>query len=205
MTGPAMRADRSRERIKGALRTLLLARHLSDITVAEVARAAKASRTTFYTHYSNLGEVYEELVLDFMKDVQSLPERLGCDSCRDNPDAVPFCEKLRDAGEWRGVVSDPIFPRVWLDLLDVDERSDYMRRLIAAGVTSRQARAILRFQIMGCLTVAQSGLAAEGDWDEIKHVLDTFIQGGFACIGAQFTRDAGSSQNPKGASDAGAS
>ena len=189
MPSESMRSERSRDRIKRALRAILLERRLADVTVSDVARAACMSRTTFYANYRNVGEVYEDLVLDFQRDIQTVPERLSCAACRGRLNTIPFCEKVRNAGEYAGVVGDPMFPNVWIDLVDSAARKDYIDRLRAAGVTDLQARALFQFQINGCLMVAQSPIADEGDWCEIQRILDAFIAGGLSSLGANFSVD----------------
>lgn len=189
MTPESTRSERGRERIKQALRAILLERRLVDVTVSDVARAARMSRTTFYANYRNIGEVYEDLVLDFQRDIQTVPERLSCAACHGRSDTVPFCEKVRNAGEYAGVVGDPMFSNVWIDLVDSEARKDYIDRLRAAGVTDLQARALFQFQINGCLMVAQSPIADEGDWGEIQRILDAFIAGGLSSLGANFSVD----------------
>lgn len=176
----------ARARIKDALCEVLLTRRMADVTVAEVARAANVSRTTFYAHFDNVGEVYEELVADFQADIQTLPEHLSCVTCRNGEDTVPFCEKVRRAGRFAGVVSDPLFSTVWIDLVASEARKDYLDRLVAAGLSDGQARAIFRFQLNGCLLVSRTSGEHEGDWGEIRRALDDFIAGGLERLGASF-------------------
>ena len=44
---------RTEDAIKGALVRLLAAKPLTQLTIAEVAREAQVSRSTFYQHYNN--------------------------------------------------------------------------------------------------------------------------------------------------------
>ena len=64
-------AVRSRELIHKAMLDLICEKNLNDITIKEVVDRAKINRSTFYAHYSNLGEPVEELeqeLLSYLKE-----------------------------------------------------------------------------------------------------------------------------------------
>ena len=64
-------AVRSRELIHQAMLDLICEKNLNDITIKEVVDRAKINRSTFYAHYSNLGELVEEIeqeLLSYLKD-----------------------------------------------------------------------------------------------------------------------------------------
>lgn len=48
--------------LKSAFLRVLEKKPLSDMTIAEVVREAHVGRSTFYLHYQNLGELYDEMV-----------------------------------------------------------------------------------------------------------------------------------------------
>lgn len=58
-------------RIRDALADLLQTKSLTDISVSELSRKAKVSRATFYVHYDNVGDVFDELVGEVMDNVLS--------------------------------------------------------------------------------------------------------------------------------------
>lgn len=91
-------------------------RTLDSVSVAELARQAQVSRTTFYAHFNNAYEVFQALIGDYMADVQSLNGRLSDmrphaprtypdsngvadgpgearPSCRTGCIAIPYCQK----------------------------------------------------------------------------------------------------------------
>lgn len=107
-------------------------RTLDSVSVAELARQAQVSRTTFYAHFNNVYEVFQALIGDYMADVQSLDGRLSDmrphaprtypdsngvadgpgearPSCRTGCIAIPYCQKIRSAGKYAPVVADPRF------------------------------------------------------------------------------------------------
>lgn len=51
-------------------------RTLDSVSDVELSRQAQVSRTTFYAHFSNVHEVFQALIGDYMADVQSLDGRL---------------------------------------------------------------------------------------------------------------------------------
>lgn len=55
-------AQRSKELIKGALITLIEKKQsVSDITITEIVNLANINRGTFYNHYNNIMEVFDEM------------------------------------------------------------------------------------------------------------------------------------------------
>ena len=64
-------AVRSRELIHDAMLDLICEKNLNDITIKEVVDRARINRSTFYAHYSNLGELVEEIeqeLLSYLKE-----------------------------------------------------------------------------------------------------------------------------------------
>ena len=64
-------AVRSRELIRKAMLDLICEKNLNDITIKEVGDRANINRSTFYAHYSNLGEPVVEIeqeLLSYLKE-----------------------------------------------------------------------------------------------------------------------------------------
>ena len=59
-------AVRSRELIREAMLDLICEKKLNDITIKEVVSRARINRSTFYAHYSNLGDLVEELEAELL-------------------------------------------------------------------------------------------------------------------------------------------
>ena len=101
-----VRVERTLSSVKGAMLALLEEKRLSEISMAELARAAGVSRATLYSHYPHTREVFTELVGDFCKHVRSLPAQLRHSECA-QACRRPFCMTVRAAGPFQPLVLAP--------------------------------------------------------------------------------------------------
>lgn len=168
--------------VKSALLKLLAKKSLFDISVTELAREAGISRTTFYEHYGNPSDVYDELMGDFSRELSPVLAQVAC-SDRFKPTGVPFCARLRSGGELGSLVDDDRFLGSFLSRSENLEEHDLYGVLTGAGYTAVQAKALCTFQLAGCYSAAQSTQATDAEWEEVKAVIDRFILGGVsACL-----------------------
>lgn len=83
-------AQRSKELIKGALITLIEKKQsVSDITITEIVNLANINRGTFYNHYNNIMEVFDEMKAEV---IGRMSEALM--SCRGEEDIESFMDIL---------------------------------------------------------------------------------------------------------------
>ena len=54
--------------LKRALLTLLSNKKLSQITVSNLCNAAEINRATFYFHYKDINQLFEEIVEEYMSE-----------------------------------------------------------------------------------------------------------------------------------------
>ena len=176
-----IRNERTERAIVDAFLEELSARPLTDITVSSVAKRADISRSTFYAHFSNMREVFDFAVAEFVGNVRELHVQLRCATCGDDARSfapkVPFCVALRSAGRFESLVRCSEFLPAYLDLVDRESRNAVLGELIDAGIQPDIARNVMRFQLSGCYMVAMSA-AADADWSLSQAALDTFIRGG---------------------------
>lgn len=80
------RRQRSYIAYRRALAQLLKHKPLDQITVSELSQAAGLNRTTFYLHYTNVAELYDEIEAEMLRDFQErlarLQRSMGLDSLR---------------------------------------------------------------------------------------------------------------------------
>ena len=185
--GEAKYATRTEGAVKDALLSLLAEKPLADITVSELAREARVSRSTFYEHFGNPADVYDAVVRDFAGDVSPLMSQVAC-SDGFKPKGRPFCSLVRDAGAYGPVVKEGRF----LDAFFADgkgsEQHDLYGLLVDAGYTEAQAEAVCAFQMSGCFAAARSSAANDEEWAQIRVVIDRFILGGIAACLASGNR-----------------
>lgn len=171
--------------VKTALRRLLAEKPLSEVTVSELAREASISRSTFYEHYGNPAEVYDELIDDMGDLVSPMIEEVACsDGFR--PSGKPFCALVRDGEGFASIVDEERFLSSFLARSGDLREHDLHAILMHAGYTDMQARAVCAFQLSGCFSAARTINAADEEWGEIRAVIDRFILGGIsACLAAK--------------------
>lgn len=177
-----IRSQRTKDDIKQALLVVLKNKPLANISIAEVAREAGISRTTFYTHYDCLASLYDELVLDFQYDVQTLKEHLNCVDCRNSRELVPLCDKMRNPGIYEPVLADPRFVETWFRMAKQTTLEEYEHNLMKNGLSKSQAQGIMTFQLSGCIAAARSNLGKSDDWASVQHALDAFIAAGLKAV-----------------------
>ncbi len=66
-----LRVRKTKRNIKKAFSELLQEKKLEKITVAEIARTAEINKGTFYLHYSDIYDLYQELIRDVVSDICS--------------------------------------------------------------------------------------------------------------------------------------
>lgn len=209
--------------IKEALLRVMRSRTLDSVSVAELARQAQVSRTTFYAHFNSVYEVFQALIGDYMADVQSLDGRLSDmrphaprtypdsngvadgpgearPSCRTDCIAIPYCQKIRSAGKYAPVVADPRFLPELLRSDHSIDREFFSERLAGSSLSRRQIKALCVFQMNGCHALATSGLASEGDWPELQETIDAFIDGGITALGKKHAALTGTQAAEQGVS-----
>ena len=179
------RIERTRETVKNALLRLLERETLSRVTVADLAREAGISRSTFYSHFLNVLDVYELLIADFFKEIKPLDNQLRCEECLQSAQAekTPYCIAVRTSKTYRNVVRESLFLPTMVRLAVNDQlMAQALAPYLKLGVATDTARDLYAFQMAGCHTVALSG-TDDVPWADRQRVLDTFIAGGMRAVG----------------------
>ena len=174
-----VRSERTRNAIKDALLALLEISDLNEITMSELARSAIISRSSLYAHYSNVRGVFEDAVADFGSELRPLTSQLRCGDCISESDAPnrPFCVALRDAGKYKAMVREPSFLPTLLNIVDERMLVEASTYPLDEGMDLARKRALYKFQMSGCYTVALDTHPDE-DWEAIQRMLDAYIRGG---------------------------
>lgn len=168
-------------KIQDALIRLSATTPVQELSVAALCREAGVSRSSFYLHYSHIKEVYDDVVVRMMDDVQLFHDRAGCRECM-STDKAAFCDFIRNNAEWRGIFTDRYFISTWVGLALARPDYDYLAMLKRRGLTKRQAEILYTFHMSGCYAVALSPFAKDADFDQQRRLLDKFIRAGHDAV-----------------------
>ena len=175
---------RTDDDLKSAFLRILEKKPLSDMTIAEVVREAHVSRSTFYLHYQNLGELYDDMVREVACLVLPLLTRCGCD-CEPEKGKKPFCHIVRETNQYTPLFREARFLETILQSEGAAEQSTLIAKLMDRGLDAQQARAVFAFQMSGCFAVSSMLGAKDADWPKIRATLDRYIQGGLDALEAE--------------------
>lgn len=134
------RALRSRRRLQEALRDLLTREELTDIGVAELCRAAGVHRTTFYGHYTTVGDVASDMHASWLDDAAEISVQPG-----DSLDDLAARYEEATTAVLRGITTE----RRALRALLASEFSLDFRRRLQALFDERCVTALSRFRERG--------------------------------------------------------
>ena len=184
-TKPHKYATRTEASVKDAMLKLLATKPLAEITISELTREAHISRSTFYEHFDNTIDVYEALVDEVSKEISPIMGQIAC-SEGFRPVGKPFCALVNEAGDYASVVREPRFMESIIGQRQTQEGHDLYAILVDAGYSPVQAKAVCSFQMSGCFSAVRSIAPREGEWDDVRPVIDRFILGGIAaCLAAK--------------------
>ncbi|MFI6574644.1 TetR/AcrR family transcriptional regulator [Nocardiopsis sp. NPDC050513] len=103
------RVQRTRDRLRAALRSLATGHRLGSLTVAAVARHAGVNRATVYQHYPDLDALVADTMEDAVAHVARCAELCPLDVPGDRPPEPLvdlFARVAEDAVLYRGMLSD---------------------------------------------------------------------------------------------------
>ena len=178
------RADRSKERMKDTLLSLLKARPLHEISVSEFCRAAGVGRTTFYRHYGNVSQILRELLDDILSQATSVTAHLT-DAPKDPSCPYPICEFVRRNPRYFALFCNDSIQSFIVDRIIAAHKGEYVSILrLHSGMTEEQMALLLRFQVSGCLALIRksAGDSAEA-WRAVRETVDQFLRRGLSLPG----------------------
>ena len=196
MNGHERRAAVTRDAIKDGMLALLSQMPFNYVTVAALCREAKVGRATFYTHYTGLTDVLDELADDAINatkrssakgitGIEVLAEKMRktTDPAELEPfmDLLPVCQRVADNPKYRVLFTDDFIAEYILMRIYRREREHMLPYTQETyNISEEAADKILLFAITGAFAVNRSmGWKKDQAWYEIQKVLLTFLEGGY--------------------------
>lgn len=170
--------------IKGALLRLMQKKPSAQVGVAELAREAGVSRSTFYNHFTGVYEVFASLVDDFNEGTSPIASSIRCKDGAIQP--TPFCVRLRNAGSFSTLVADPGFLPELIERVS-EKREALGGVAIDAGLSEEQVASLDTFQLAGCYAAAMA-LPREMDWEPSRQAIDHMLRARISSLGAMHAR-----------------
>lgn len=175
------------QRIHEALLSIIHDISPNRVTVSSLCRRAGVSRSTFYTHYGSLEDVYEHLLEEALRDCSEGPYR--CTTC-DGGYNCPYgiCDRVLSHPEYGPLFFEEFLSGMVVRKVTEIHKDRYVREVVREyDITPNQAAAIFDFQLNGCLAVnraayRRSTFCVEDNRDTIGE----FIRSGLSNFG---TRD----------------
>lgn len=186
---PDRRSLYTKQAVKKAFLQLKEKKDFNSITVSDICRTAKISRSTFYLHYNHTAEVLDEVLDDAAANVRDLMDHLS-DTENGQPSrcSYPLCKFIRESHDYQCIFfDDSLTGRIIKKLSGI-----YMERFVEGmkkhtRLSRTQLEALFCFHINGCFAVSKqfAGLNEE-KWCPVQQVIDQFIKSGIDRFSGQF-------------------
>lgn len=179
------RVEKTKSAVKEALLAILQKKSFDSIGMSEVAKAAGISRSTLYANYPNLQDAFDDLVIDFHRQLQPLGNQLRCSGCNkatQTVSRVPYCRAVRNAGKYAPLVCDASYlPSMLRATAEGKAGEMALRPYQDAGLSEQMARRMYSFQMSACYTAAMS-VSSDEEWAAMQQTVDKFIAGGLDAL-----------------------
>lgn len=176
------RTKPGRARINEALSAYLRERALDDISVVDLCSHAGVSRSTFYAHYSNVDDVYQELVRELVAATSPIRPQLRCADCGKEPTKQPLCKLIRTGGKYQFLAKEARFIPTLLEICAAEFNGSTANVYESVcGTDEELAFALFCFQMTGCIGTAKT-MPDSTDWSRVRPTIDAFIRGGLNAV-----------------------
>lgn len=149
------RSLKTRDRIKKAV-IVLLKNNTNKITVLQITSLAKLSRNTFYTHYCDINDVYDDIFIDIMENFDGIFKKYNYEEFVQKP--YPFLKEIVTVTELNSAFSEYVLfsksPNGMVQKL-IDELTDrfYKLYLSSRGDNNPILPYLINFIIGGVLEI----------------------------------------------------
>ena len=196
---PDRRTAVTRTVIKDAMLALIKRDGFHKVTVASLCREAGVGRATFYTHYTGLMDVIDELADDAIGAVrQSNANSYAAtahlaDLVRPMEDArelenyldlLPVCQRVADDPRYRPLFRDDQIAEYIILRIFRQEGERVVPEIMAdMGLTRLEAENLFLFGVMGAFAVNRSlHWTKDDNWYRVQRLLLTYAHGGYEAV-----------------------
>lgn len=172
----------TKQSIKEAFLSLKRNKDYNSITITDICKSAKISRSTFYLHYNNTAEVLDEVLDDAVSNIKDLIKHLSDAAIDHKPGcSYPFCKYVRESHDYHCIFFDDSLSGKIIKKLSAIYMEHFMEMMQNyTQLTRMQMEALFYFQVNGCFAVAKQFTdLSEEAWCPLQQVIDQFIKGGF--------------------------
>ncbi len=171
------RKSRTDHAVKSAFLSILGKKRLVDMTISEVAREAGVSRSTFYSRYGNLSNLYISVTKDMLKEAMSKIEGQIIANDPQYPaheTAMQFCDLVRESEYYAPVIKEERFLPTLLE--DSTNARNLINELMDKGLDFQQAYTIAIFQMAGVFAVSAMIGCSDRDWPKSRLIVSNLVR-----------------------------
>lgn len=185
--------------VKDGMLELLSKTSFQYVTVSALCREAGVGRATFYTHYTGLTDVIDELAEDAIQATKrskapgfaGIVELAGRMRETTDPAALapymellPVCQRVADNPKYKVLFRDPFVSEYMLMNIYRREREHILPFLTKNyNLSPEQADKIFLFSVTGAFAVNRAmGWKKDESWYQVQKALLTFLEGGYQAL-----------------------
>ncbi len=192
---PDCRVAVTRSMIKDAMLELLRKQSFDVISVAELCREASVGRATFYTHYTGLMDVIDELADDAIGNAaaksttgfaqveylaRQTAEMEDAAELKALTDLLPLCQRVAEDPRYKPLFRDDAIAEYIILRVYRQEKAHVVPEMVREfRICERQAELMFLFSVMGAFAVNRA-LHWERDetWYEMQRLMLTYAHAG---------------------------
>ena len=194
------RTGNTRSAIKNGMLSLLGKTAFHNISVSGLCRESGVGRATFYTHYTGLMEVIDELADEAIlaagrQDADSLtgigllseklPDMARASELEDYMDLLPVCQRVAHSPRYNALFHDDEISEYIIMRIYRQERVRTVPKIMKQmDLSEVQADRLFLFSVMGAFAVNRSmGWKKDDEWYEMQRLLLAYAHGGYEAVG----------------------
>ncbi|WP_177162052.1 TetR/AcrR family transcriptional regulator [uncultured Fusobacterium sp.] len=165
--------------IKESFLSLLKEKSYDKISISEICKNAEVTRATFYLHYSNLDELFLEVLdeaLEISKNSMEFEKENATDIFLDTP-YIPICQRTATNPKYNVLFLDPILSEYIANKLYHHEKKIRLKQLQENfNLTEFEAEKLYTFIFFGNFAVNKSlRWEKNKNWNNIQNLIRDFI------------------------------